>query len=388
MRREIQISDAVKNLIIIQKTFGFGTQAADIIYRALSEQKLLELNMEKAATQLKADAKYISALKEYNKKSVQKVIDDCLDNDIKILSILDDKYPEILKNIHQPPLVLYFKGEFPLFDENPSICIVGPRKASQYGLKAAYSLGYRMAKSGMIVVSGGALGCDSAAHKGALKAKGSTVAVLGCGIGNSYLSKNKELRDEIAASNCIISEFPPFMPVKRFSFPVRNRILSGLCDATVVVEASEESGALITARHANDQGREVFVIPGNPSLECYKGSNNLLRDGATPLIEAADIFNEYILHYPDKIDIKRAYEKEINTVDAKKEINIKKIQKKSVEGLSNEAKIVYNNLNRQSFTADDITCDDLSDDEILSALTELEIEHFIAAIPGGSYILV
>ena len=149
-----------------------------------------------------------------------------------------------------------------------------------------------------------------------------------------------------------------------------------------------KSGALSTARHATEQGREVFVIPGNPSLECYKGSNNLLRDGAHPLIDSLDIFNEYLLHYPDRLDIQRAFEKEECIIKKDTSKNNKNFQKKSTEGLSKEAKIVYNNLNKQQFTADEIFCENISDDDMLSALTELEIEHYIKAIPGGSYIII
>ena len=388
MNIEICIENGIRNLLIVQKSLGYATANADNFYRALKEQNLLYEPIDTALNKIKFEEKHVSNVKRCNASFVDKIFKNCKENDIQILPIFHTNYPDILRNVYQPPLVLFVKGKMPDFDNEPSICIVGPRKATDYGVKAAFSLGYRMAKGGMIVVSGGALGCDSAAHKGALRANGKTVAVLGCGIGNSYLSKNKDLRNEIALSNCLISEFPPFAPVTKFSFPVRNRILSGLCDATVVVEAGEESGALITAKHANEQGREVFVIPGSPSLECYKGSNKLLRDGATPLTEANDIFNEYLVHYPDKIDIKRAFEREKSSLEPKPQENNKKIQKKSAESLSKEAKIVYNSLNKQQFTADDIYGIDLSDDDIISALTELEIEHYIRAVPGGSYIII
>ena len=388
MNKATNISYSIKNMLILQKVFGFGTVSAERHYMILKEQDLLDKPINTVLSQIRTEKRYIDALKKCNTDFADKILKDCKENGITILPIFDKGYPEILRNIFQPPLVLYVKGNMPDFDNEPSICIVGPRKASQYGIKAAYSLGYRMAKAGMIVVSGGALGCDSAAHKGALRVKGKTVAILGCGIGNSYLSQNKELRDEITQSSCIISEYPPFAPVTKYSFPVRNRILAGLCDATVVVEASEDSGALITARHANEQGREVFVIPGNPSLDHYKGSNKLLRDGAHPLIDANDIFNEYITHYHDKLDIKRAFEKEKFENTEKESENIEKFQKKSTEGLSKEAKIVYNYLNKQQFTADDILSAGITDEDMLSALTELEIEHFIRAMPGGNYIII
>ena len=382
------ITNTIKNLLMLQKVFGYGTVKAQHHYNLLKEQNLINEPIGILVTKLKTDDKSLMALKNFNTGFIDKVLNDCIDNNIDIIPICCDDYPEILKNIFQPPLILFVKGKLPDFDNNPSICIVGPRKSSEYGKKAAFSLGYRMAKAGMIVVSGGALGCDSQVHRGALRANGKTVAVLGCGLLNDYLPQNMHLRQEISKNNCIISEFPPYAPVTKYSFPIRNRILSGLCDATVVVEASMKSGALSTARHTTEQGREVFVIPGNPSLECYKGSNNLLRDGAHPLIDSLDIFNEYLLHYPDRLDIQRAFEKEECIIKKDTSKNNKNFQKKSTEGLSKEAKIVYNNLNKQQFTADEIFCENISDDDMLSALTELEIEHYIKAIPGGSYIII
>ena len=230
----------------------------------------------------------------------------------------------------------------------------------------------------MLVVSGAALGADTYAHKGALAVKSKTVAVLGCGICYDYLSENRALRENISKNGCLISEHPPYAPATKYSFPVRNRIISGLSLGTVVIEASLKSGSLITARLANEQGRDVFVIPGNPTLDNYKGSNALLRDGAIPLLSAKDIFNQYLAKFPEFIDTQTAFAEEIvpEAQKKKKFLNL---------GLSNEAKIVYNNLNKQKFTADDLIDLGLGDDQLLSALTELEMEGLIKALPGGIY---
>ncbi|MBE6787835.1 MAG: DNA-protecting protein DprA, partial [Ruminococcaceae bacterium] len=177
---------------------------------------------------------------------------------------------------------------------------------------------------------------------------------------------------------CLISEYPPDIPITRYTFPVRNRIISALALGTVVIEAGIRSGALITANHAIEQGKDVFVVPGNPNVTEYKGSNALLRDGAKPLLDAGDIFSEYISRFSDKIDIEKAFKKEPKPVTPQKN---KKILN---ETLSNEAKIVYNCIDTQKFYPDELECG-LDSNKLLSALTELEMEFFIRALPGGQY---
>ena len=227
------------------------------------------------------------------------------------------------------------------------------------------------------------------AHAGALKADGKTVLVMGCGILSDYLPENKELRENVYKSGCLISEYPPRMSASRYTFPVRNRIMSALSLGTVVIEASEKSGALITARHSYEQGREVFVIPATPNKKEYAGSNALLRDGAKPLLDVSDIFNEYILRFPDKINIENAYKKPIITPkNPKIKGNNEKIIKKVNISLSKEAEIVYNYLDKQIFLPEEILNTGLTAQQLLSALTELEMEFLIEAMPGGRYKLL
>ncbi len=307
-----------------------------------------------------------------------KIIEECNKKKIKLIKYNDDNYPNTLKTICNPPIVLYVKGGFPDFDNTPVISIVGPRKVSEFGKKAAYSLGNRLSKAGFTIVSGGAVGSDTYAHIGALKANGKTVLVMGCGFNVSYLEENRALREHIEKCGCLISEYPPDTPITRYTFPVRNRLISALSLGTIVIEAGKRSGALITANHAIEQGRDVFVIPGNPNALEYKGSNALLRDGAKPLLDASDIFSEYISLFPDKIDIERAFKKEAEKPKAQKN---KKILN---ETLSNEAKIVYNCLDTKKFYPDELDCG-LDSNKLLSALTELEMEFLIRALPGGQY---
>ena len=366
------------NLLILQQCFGAGSIKAVKIFNILRDYNILDKEFDDKHLKSFIEAKDVNKLASFDTNKVFKIIDDCVKNNIKVLTICDADYPERLKSISDSPLILYIKGDFLDIDNLPLISIVGPRKISDFGKKAAYSLGKRLAKSGMIIVSGAALGADTCAHKGTLSVNGKTIAVLGCGICYDYLPENRELRNLISNNGCLVSEYPPFAPATKYSFPIRNRIISALSLGTVVIEASLKSGSLITARLANEQGRDVFVIPGNPILENYKGSNALLRDGAIPLLNAIDIFNQYLSLFPDKIDIEKAFEEENDK-------NYKKIKKNLHLDLSNEAKIVYNSLNNEKFTVDDLLNLNLSDDALFAALTELEIEGVIKALPGGMY---
>ncbi len=370
------------NLIRLQSAFGAGSVKAVKIFDILRAACMLDSQFELASLKKFIECKDADKILSIDLKDVYKIIDDCLKNNIYTVTICDNNYPERLRNIADRPIVLYIKGEFVDFDNEPVISVVGPRKISDFGKKAAFSLSKRLAKAGMIVVSGGAIGADALAHLGTLNAGGKTIAVLGCGICYDYLPENRQLRETISKNGCLISEHPPYAATTRYGFPVRNRLISALSLGTVVIEASLKSGSLITARLANEQGRDVFVIPGSPAHENYKGSNALLRDGAIPLLNANDVFNQYINLYPDKIDVKKAFN------DKDKTKKDKKIQKKLKLGLSKEAEIVYNNLNSQKFTVDDLIDLDLSDDSLIAALTELEIEQVVRALPGGIYEMI
>ena len=352
----------------VGKLYDLGLDAKEIYDMNFEERKALEIFTK-------------TELQRMNETPLSKadaILKDCQKGNIQVISIYDEIYPDVLRCIFNPPLVLYVKGDLLDFDNTPTISIVGPRKVSEFGKKAAYSLGYRLAKSGMNVVSGGAIGTDTYAHIGALKAGGKTALVMGCGFNVSYLEENRGLREHIEKCGCLITEYPPNTPASRFTFPIRNRIISALSLGTLVVEAPKRSGALITANHAIEQGKDVFVIPGSPDANEYKGSNALLRDGAKPLLDTSDVFNEYIPLFPDKIDIEKAFKKEPKPEKPQKN---KKILN---ETLSNEAKIVYNCLDTHRFYPDELNTG-LESGKLLSALTELEMEFIIRALPGGQY---
>jgi len=256
-----------------------------------------------------ADFEQVEGLSAGGRKSLlerdlapaRKILEDCAEKKVQILTFSDPAYPRRLKNIPDPPLVLYYKGTLPAFDEFPMIGLVGTRRASDYGLHIAAQLGGQISRCGGIVVSGMAEGIDCEAMTGALHADGIAVGVLGCGADMIYPLSAKELYRAVETKGCILSEFPPGTPPVKWNFPKRNRIISGLSCGVLVVEAPEKSGALITAREALEQGRDVFVVPGNINSPTCAGSNRLLREGAAVVTCGWDVMEEYLGFFPDKI---------------------------------------------------------------------------------------
>lgn len=243
----------------------------------------------------------VEELQTKNLTEARKILDTCAKEEIRILTLEDKAYPSRLKNIYDPPLILYYKGNLPEFEEVPVIGIVGTRKPSAYGFGVARRLGFEVARCGGMVVSGLASGVDSAAMEGALNGGGKAVGVLGCGVDVIYPRSGRELFRQTEQFGCILSEFAPGTPPNRWNFPRRNRIISGMSNGVVVVEAPEKSGSLITAKLANDQGRDVFAVPGNVDMPGFVGSNQLLREGAAAVSCGWDILSEYQALYPEKI---------------------------------------------------------------------------------------
>ena len=210
--------------------------------------------------------------------------------DIEVLTLADDGYPAMLRNIPDPPPALYVEGTVP---ETVSVALVGSRKASTTGIETARALGLALAERGVCVVSGLALGVDAAAHEGAVDAGGPTVGVLGCGIDVVYPRNNRALFDAVRRHGALVSEYYLGEAPLAWRFPARNRIIAGLAATLVVVEAPEQSGALITARHGLDAGRDVWAVPGPPGVRECRGSNGLLADGAGVLWDIPE-FVEYV----------------------------------------------------------------------------------------------
>ncbi len=218
----------------------------------------------------------------------------------QVLTLYDTAYPALLKEIDTPPIVIYIRGEL-TSEDSLSLALVGSRDAKDYGRKASYRLSYQLAQRGLTIVSGLAKGIDTAAHRGALESGGRTLAVMGSGLSFVYPAANTDLAEKITASGALISEFPMETTPKPNNFPRRNRIISGLTLGTVVVEASNRSGALITARLAGEQGREVFAVPGEIFSELSTGTHRLINNGAKLVNTVDDLLNELPRHTVNQI---------------------------------------------------------------------------------------
>lgn len=351
-------------------------------------------------------------------EQAEKVIDKCNTLGYTILTPDMSTYPQLLKEIYDPPAVLYVDGQLPDVDNTLSIAMVGTRNATTSGKKLSYSIAFDLANSGVNVISGGALGIDSSAHSGALMAGGKTVCVLGCGINSNYLMSNASMRAQIAKTGAVVSEYPPDYQATKYTFPKRNRIISALSQGVLVVEAGEKSGALITASTALEQNKDIFAIPGDVTNAVAFGTNKLIKQGAKPITTAGDIIEEYtnkyslILSEPlpiseisdniiNSIPSGRKRPISVNDINSKKsvgilntkngttinnsinnKVNVK--EKKLLTDVSDDAKIIYDIIFESDLTVDDIIIKTkLPVNKVMQAVTELEIEEIITRKSGG-----
>lgn len=341
----------------------------------------------------------IASLMNKDLTQAQRIITVCIEKNISILTYGDGAYPNKLKNIHNPPLVLYYKGFLPDWESVPAIAIVGTRKPTADGMQMAYKLGCQIAACGGLVVSGGADGIDTQALSGALEAGKRVVAVLGFGADVVYPSKNKALFDSICRQGCLLTEYAPGTPPNAWNFPQRNRIISGLCCGVTVVEAPQRSGALNTATHAADQGRDIFVVPGNPNNPACAGSNQLLLQRALPVFQGWDVMREYESLYPDtvtnvgivmpeKLPSKAVSDQCEPPQPAKKVIDNREKSRYSVKdakmpALSEEEKQVWQQLTREPKMVDEvILAAHLPAGKVLSILTMLAMKGVVTNHPG------
>lgn len=369
-----------------------------------------------------------------NLDAAQKIVDYCTRSGVGILTYDGEKFPKRLKTIRNSPVVIYYKGRLPDFDRRLCIAVVGTRKTTEYGEQTAYKMGYELAYAGAVVVSGMALGADGIAACGALEAHGVTCAVLGCGIDVVYPRDHKRLMDRIIEHGAVMTEFSPGTPPAGYHFPIRNRIISGLCQGTLVIEADVKSGALITANEALYQGRDVYALPGNINGVNSEGTNKLIKEGAKIVTRADDIIAEYEFLYSDSISYERLKhakessffdrgtlerygvrsryptpEKKENTLPPERkeekhtatETGPEKKPKKRFGGvlkkknepdtsmLDDVCRAVYEIMpDGASVSADVLAGSGVPAKDIMSALTILEINGFICALPGGLYVKI
>ncbi len=364
----------------------------------------------------------------------------CKKDRIGLLCYDHPYYPQRLKHIENPPALLYYRGRVEHLDDYPLIAMVGTRSCSERGFRQAYVTAYKAASYGAVVVTGLAVGIDSACTRAALDADAYSVGVLGCGIDRIYPWQNKDLFYRLSARGLIISEFAPFTRPEGTNFPIRNRVISGLGVATAIFEANEKSGALITADHALYQGRQIFAIPGAVDNSLYAGPLGLIKSGAIVFTEAEDIVSEYSLLFPHRINVDRKVnvpekliQKAVDNAfldniivpdkesapnrtlakpgkaekraqkdkdDSKKDSSPKKVlyeektdEKASphapnpnVSALSAQEKVIYDMFEEKDvLSADEIASRGIKIDDALSSLTLLEVYGLIEMLPGGNY---
>ena len=348
-----------------------------------------------------------AALQDKDLSQARRIMAQCEEMGIGLVAFGDAQYPSRLKYIADPPMVLYYKGKLPDFGKTAAVGVVGTRKASVYGLQVAKRLGFQLGICGGMVISGMAEGIDEYATKGALLAGGKVIGVLGCGVDVVYPTKNRPLFAEMDRFGCLISEYPPGTPPYKWNFPQRNRIISGMSNGVLVVEAPEKSGALITARAALEQGRDVFVVPGNIDVASCAGSNALLREGATAVSHGWDILSEYAAVYGGALALRNIPEPAFDaekpapkvaqrpTLPAKKQEKTKKPidnglnvaysdKNDKLSGLTDtEQKLVRQLLGGERLVDDVIAGADLPVAQAKATLTMLEIRGVIASLPGG-----
>lgn len=324
----------------------------------ISEIKLKELKL----LTKKSLEKFLELRKTFDVNLYREYL---INKKIKYISILDENYPKNLKNIEYTPQIIYYRGNI-LPEDEFSISIVGSRKCTNYGSWATEKFSKELSELGICIISGMALGIDSIAHKSALKSNSRTIAVLGCGVDQIYPKTNYKLYDEIIENGCVMSEFPIGTPPLAHNFPIRNRIISGLSKALLVIEAQERSGTLITARFANEQSKEIFAVPGNLNSIYSKGTNKLIKDGALIATSADDI----ISCVPDFSEF----------------LQNKKTIEKNTDELSPTEVLVYTLVKQEPKTANKIAETlGLSIIETNTILTSLELKSFVVELSGGLF---
>lgn len=252
-------------------------------------------------------AEIAKAVEEKDLTEALRILRQCSEQGIGILTYADTAYPDSLRNIADPPMVLYYRGTLPDWNAQPVIGVVGTRKASIYGLQTAALLASQIAACGGLVVSGAANGIDAASMTGALETSKPTVGVLGGGVDVVYPAKNRELYRRTEENGCLISQYVPGSHPYPANFLQRNRIISGLSDGVLVVEAPAKSGALNTARHALSQGRDLFAVPGNLGVPTCQGSNTLLQEGAYAALSGWDVVKHYASRYPGAVENRQVF---------------------------------------------------------------------------------
>ena len=441
------MNDDIVYWIWLAEQCGYGSKYFTKLYSLYKDPMEVYNLQNDEVTQLgkKFSYNFKDKLCQRNLEKARAIYEYCKKSGIDVIPFGDKRYPERLRMIEDPPVVLYCLGKLPSFNEKLCVGIVGTRKMSRYGRAAAYKFSYELSSLGACVVSGLALGVDATAACGALEGGEPTAQILGCGVSVIYPKVHSRLRDEVIKRGALISEYPPLETPQKYYFPQRNRIISGLSQGVFVTECRKESGAMITAKLALSQGKQLFAFPGNVGEPTAEGPNELLRQGAYAAISVEDIVSRYGFYLnlsESEIEekLKIARENATDILDALKKYSIPdkceenerinsaplvgakydpkahkktapKVEQLNIEqlniddiaearentsaptstamdfGLDERTATVFESIPCNTpVSVDKIVCEGLSVGEIVTALTMLEIMGLIASLPGGLYI--
>ena len=401
----------------LSQCFAYGSaMPAKLLEVCPSPKTLFEMSEEELQRFSFLPAKDRSIMKKTTLSNADFVLKQCARFKIRIIPMTDPEYPVRLRNIYGPPVVLYVLGSLTGLDDEPTVAIVGTRSADEYALAATEFLASGIARAGAVIVSGCAHGIDSAAHEAAIAANRRTIAVLACGLDVDYPTGSGPMKRAILnGGGALVSEYPPGTPSAPRVFQVRNRIISGLSLGVLVTQAPVRSGALLTAGHAVDQGRDLFCLPPNSIFDRqYAGVIRYLRDGAIPVFSPEDVLLPYYAEFPDKIDLAAlkgdpAYQKIVQTtseraavvvpkkaetkkadkktkITDKTERNKEKTEKNPETVFDELHSLVYNQLDTHPQSIDDLTAKcGIDIGTLYSVLTDLELDGYIEPLGGGRY---
>lgn len=357
-------------------SFNIGSAVKRRLLDAFGDPEKIFFASREELSSVRLSERELSLLSDKSMERTAEILGDCDELGIEIFTLQDSDYPERLRQIPDPPAVLYVRGKLPPVDDLACIAMVGTRKTSPYGMKMALRLGGEITKLGGVVVSGVAAGVDSAAMEGALRAGGIAIGVLGTAIDEVYPRSSKPIFDQCAATGALVSEYPPRMRTMGWNFKERNRIISGLSLGVVVVEAPARSGSLVTAGHALEQNRDVFAVPGNADATACAGTNRLLRQGAVPVTSGSDIMEHYRLDFApaqtpgEPIQLKKEIDK------AQDLLYIDLVEK--IQSLPEPQRAVALAMTQPDMLPDDITAKTgLPAQRVMAALTLLEIAGIV-----------
>ena len=400
-----QMEDALRYWVWLSQCFPCGSdKPCELLEKGAAPEELFQKGREFRASLGVLQPRELNRMDAVSLEVADLILRKCREENIWVLTLEDELYPEALRHIYGAPIVLYGKGRKEALCGTPCLTVVGTRKCSEYAKSAAANISYRLSKGGITIVSGCAVGIDEYAHRGAVKAGGCSIGVMGCGLAVDYPAPNRELKEYmLLRGGALISEYPPGTPALGRNFPVRNRILSALSDGVFVVQAPERSGSLITAELAVEQGKTVFCLPPcNIFDPLYMGVVPFLRDGAKAVYSAEDILEEYEAQWGDKINRKAALGKLVSRgeqgpspLKPSAEVERKVAEEphyqpsretRPAEPVPEELQEIYRLLAKEPRPMDGIIRESgKKPQEVLAALTELELLGLVQAYPGRRY---